>query len=264
MLKNVAQYKVEDFAGMRKAGRLAAEALDYIIPFVVPGVTTGKLDALLEEYMRDHGGIPATLGYRGYPKASCISANHIVCHGIPGDKILYDGDIINIDITPIVDGWYGDSSRMYFVGTPSIKARRLVQNAYDSMMAGINAVKVGATMGDVGYAIQSTAEKERFSVVEDFCGHGVGREFHLLPNVLNYGRKGEGMAIKEGMIFTVEPMVNIGKSDTLILSDGWTAITKDRSLSAQFEHTIGVTKDGIEIFTLSPKGLDFPPYKLDR
>lgn len=212
--------------------------------------------------MRDHGAVPATLGYCGYPKASCISANHIICHGIPGDKKLYDGDIINIDITPILDGWYGDSSRMYYVGTPSVKAKRLVQNAYDSMMAGIQAAKIGNTMGDVGYAIQHCAEKERFSVVEDFCGHGVGRSFHLLPNVLNYGRKGEGMEIVEGMIFTVEPMVNIGRPDALILSDGWTAITKDRTLSAQFEHTIGITKDGPEIFTLSPKGLDFPPYQL--
>ncbi len=260
--KEIALYSVEEFDGMRKAGRLAAETLDYITPFVVPGVTTGRLDELLEEFMRDHGAIPATLGYRGYPKASCISANHIICHGIPGDKKLYDGDIINIDITPILDGWFGDSSRMYYVGTPSVKAKRLVQNAYDSMMAGINAAQIGNTMGDVGYAIQHCAEKERFSVVEDFCGHGVGRAFHLLPNVLNYGRKGDGMEIVEGMIFTVEPMVNIGKPDALVLSDGWTAITKDRTLSAQFEHTIGITKDGPEIFTLSPKGLDYPPYHI--
>lgn len=262
MTKDIALYSVDEFDGMRKAGRLAAQTLDYITPFVVPGVTTGKLDKLLEEFMRDHGAVPATLGYRGYPKASCISTNHIICHGIPGDKVLYDGDILNIDITPILDGWFGDSSRMYFVGPPSIKAKRLVQNAYDSMMAGINAAKIGNTMGDVGYAIQSCAEKERFSVVEDFCGHGVGRAFHLLPNVLNYGRKGEGMEIVEGMIFTVEPMVNIGGPDALVLSDGWTAITKDRTLSAQFEHTIGITKNGPEIFTLSPKGLDFPPYKI--
>ena len=260
--KEIALYSVDEFDGMRKAGRLAAETLDYITPFVVPGVTTGRLDELLEEFMRDHGAVPATLGYRGYPKASCISANHIICHGIPGDKKLYDGDIINIDITPILDGWFGDSSRMYYVGAPSVKAKRLVQNAYDSMMAGINAAKIGNTMGDVGYAIQHCAEKERFSVVEDFCGHGVGRAFHLLPNVLNYGRKGDGMEIVEGMIFTVEPMVNIGKPDALVLSDGWTAITKDRTLSAQFEHTIGITKDGPEIFTLSPKGLDYPPYHI--
>ena len=263
-MKDVALYSLEDFEGMRKAGRVAAETLDYITPFVVPGVTTGQLDALLEDFMRSKGAVPATLGYRGYPKASCISANHIVCHGIPGNKVLYDGDIINIDITPIVDGWFGDSSRMYFVGTPSLKARRLVQNAYDSMMAGIEASIIGNTMGDVGHAIETCAHKERFSVVEDFCGHGVGRAFHLLPNVLNYGRKGEGMEIKEGMIFTVEPMVNIGGSDTLVLSDGWTAITKDRTLSAQFEHTIGITKNGPEIFTLSPRGWDFPPYKMEK
>ena len=260
MSKEIALYSTEQFDGMRKAGRLAAETLDFITPYVVPGVTTGHLDELLEQFMRDNGGIPATLGYRGYPKASCISANHIVCHGIPGDKVLYDGDIVNIDITPIVDGWYGDSSRMYFVGTPSVKAKRLVQNAYASMMAGIKAAVIGNTMGDIGHAIEQCAKSERFSVVEDFCGHGIGQEFHLLPNVLNYGRKGEGMKIKEGMIFTVEPMVNFGTGTTLVLSDGWTAITKDRSLSAQFEHTIGITKNGPEIFTLSPKGFDFPPY----
>ena len=260
MSKDIAQYSVEDFDGMRKAGRLAAETLDYITPFVVPGVTTGKLDSLVDEFIRAPGGVPATLGYHGYPKSCCISANHIVCHGIPGDKILYDGDIINIDVTPILDGWFGDSSRMYFVGTPSVKAKRLVQNAYDSMMAGINASLIGNTMGDVGHAIEQCAKSERFSVVEDYCGHGVGRAFHLSPNVLNYGRPGEGMKIKEGMIFTVEPMVNFGKGDTLCLSDGWTVITKDRSLSAQFEHTIGITKNGPEIFTLSPKGFDFPPY----
>lgn len=260
MSKDIALYSTEQFDGMRKAGRLAAETLDFITPYVVPGVTTGHLDELLEQFMRDNGGIPATLGYRGYPKASCISANHIVCHGIPGDKVLYDGDIVNIDITPIVDGWYGDSSRMYFVGTPSVKAKRLVQNAYASMMAGIKAAVIGNTMGDIGHAIEQCAKSERFSVVEDFCGHGIGQEFHLSPNVLNYGRKGEGMKIKEGMIFTVEPMVNFGSGATLVLSDGWTAITKDRSLSAQFEHTIGITKNGPEIFTLSPKGFDFPPY----
>ena len=260
MNKQIALYSVEQFDGMRQAGRLAALTLDYITPFVVPGVTTGKLDALMEEFMRDHGAVPATLGYRGYPKASCISANHIVCHGIPGDKVLYDGDIVNIDITPILNGWYGDSSRMYYVGTPSVKAKRVVECAFHAMWAGINQAQIGNTMGDIGYAIEACAAKERFSVVEDFCGHGVGQAFHLLPNVLNYGNKGEGMLIQEGMIFTVEPMVNIGGPDTLVLSDGWTAITKDRTLSAQFEHTIGITQNGPEIFTLSPAGYDYPPY----
>lgn len=260
--KSIAYYKVEEFDGPRAAGRLAAETLDYITPFVKPGITTAYLDALLEEYMRDHGAIPATLGYNGYPKASCISANHIVCHGIPGDKTLMDGDIINIDITPILDGWYGDTSRMYFVGTPSVKATRVVEAAYESMMAGIMAAKVGNHMGDIGHAIELVAKKYHFSVVEDFCGHGIGRVFHQYPNVLNYGKPGEGLEIVEGMIFTVEPMVNIGRGHTLVLSDGWTAITKDRSLSAQFEHTIGITKDGPELFTRSPKGLDFPPYHL--
>lgn len=261
MNKNIAIYSVEQFDGMRRAGHLAALTLDYITPFVVPGVTTEKLDALLEEFMRDNGGVPATLGYKGYPKASCISANHIVCHGIPAHKVLYEGDIVNIDITPIVEGWFGDSSRMYYVGKPSLKARRVVENAYHSMMAGIEQSVIGHTMGDVGAAIEECALKERFNVVRDFCGHGVGQAFHLLPNVLNYGKRGQGMEIKEGMIFTVEPMINIGGGDTLVLSDGWTAITKDRSLSAQFEHTIGITKKGPEIFTLSPKGYTFPPYK---
>ncbi|MDD4520124.1 MAG: type I methionyl aminopeptidase [Alphaproteobacteria bacterium] len=255
-------YSLEDFAGMRKAGRLAAETLDYIIPFVVPGVTTGKLDEKLEEFMRDNGGIPATLGYHGYPKASCISANHIVCHGIPSDKRLYNGDIINIDITPIVDGWYGDTSRMFFVGDKiSVKAKRLVSNAYASMMAGIEQAKAGNTFGDIGYAINQTAEKEGFTTVKDYCGHGVGQVFHDTPNVLNYGTKHKGLEIKPGMIFTVEPMVNFGGDETLVLKDDWTVVTKDRSLSAQFEHSIGITETGIEIFTLSPKGLDFPPYK---
>lgn len=264
MNKQIAIYSVEQFEGMRKAGHLAALTLDYITPFVVSGVTTGYLDKLLEEFMRDHGGIPATIGYKGYTKASCISANHIVCHGIPGDKALYDGDIINIDITPIVDGWFGDSSRMYYIGTPSIKARRVVETAYRAMMAGINQARIGNTIADIGYAIEACALKERFTVVEDFCGHGVGQAFHLLPNVLNYGKKGDSMEIVEGMIFTVEPMVNVGAPETLVLSDGWTAITKDRSLSAQFEHTIGITKKGVEIFTLSPAGFTYPPYQKEK
>ena len=260
MSREIAYYSVEEFDGMRAAGRLAAETLDYITPFVQPGVTTKRLDTLLEEFMRDHGAVPATLGYHGYPKSSCISPNHVVCHGIPGDKILYDGDIVNIDITPILNGWFGDSSRMYYVGEPSVKAQKVCRAAYESMMAGIKEAVIGHSMGDIGYAIQTRAAKDHYSVVEDFCGHGIGRIFHQAPNVLNYGKRGEGLKIKEGMIFTVEPMVNIGRSATLILSNGWTAITKDRTLSAQFEHTIGITKDGPEIFTLSPKGYHFPPY----
>ncbi len=260
--KKLSIYKVSDFDGMRKAGRLAAETLDYITPFVVPGVTTGQLDKKLEEFMRDNGGVPATIGYHGYPKASCISANHIVCHGIPGEKVLYEGDIINIDITPIVDGWFGDTSRMYFVGEKiSVKAKRLVQNAFDTMWAGINECKIGHTLGDAGHAMEACAHRQGFSVVEDYCGHGVGKVFHAMPNVLNYGTPGEGEKIQEGMIFTVEPMVNAGRSPTLTLSDGWTVITKDRSLSAQFEHSIGITEKGPEIFTLSPKGWNCPPYK---
>lgn len=261
MKKNMTIYSLEEFEFMRRAGRLAAETLDYITPFVVPGISTGKLDKLLEEFMRAHGGIPATIGYHGYPKASCISPNHIICHGIPSDdKFLQDGDIINIDITVILDGWYGDTSRMYYVGKPSIKARRLVETTYKTMMAGIAQCLPGNTTGDIGNAMQQVAEKERFSVVMDFCGHGIGQVFHGLPNILNYGIPGTGVKLVPGMIFTVEPMVNIGTHQALILKDGWTAITKDRTLSAQFEHSIGITETGYEIFTLSPKGYTYPPY----
>lgn len=254
-------YPLSDFEQLRRAGRLAAETLDYITPFVTPGVSTGELDALLEKFMRDNGGIPANIGYHGFPKASCISPNHIICHGIPSDqKILQTGDIINIDITVILDGWYGDTSRMYYVGMPSIKARRLVETTYDTMMAGIRAAKPEVTLGDLGYAMQCVAESKGYSVVEDYCGHGIGRVYHGLPNVLNYGIPGQGLKLIPGMVFTVEPMVNIGRPDTLTLPDGWTVITKDRTLSAQFEHTIGITPDGCEIFTLSPKGYTKPPY----
>ena len=259
-MRDFSQYTLQDFDGMRKSGHLAAQTLDFITPYVVPGVKTEKLDNLMAEFIEKHGGISACLGYHGYPKATCISANHIVCHGIPGDKVLYDGDIINIDVTVIVDGWFGDTSRMYFVGTPSVKAKRLVKNAYDTMWAGINMALVGNTLGDVGHAMELCAHKEHFSVVEDYCGHGVGRQFHQEPNVLNYGTPHEGVKIKEGMIFTVEPMVNFGKSETLTLADGWTVITKDRSLSAQFEHSIGITANGPEIFTRSPMGYECPPY----
>jgi methionyl aminopeptidase len=250
-----------DFEPMCKAGRLAAEVLDYIAPFVVPGVTTGELDRLCHEFITSHNAIPAPLNYKGFPKATCISVNHVVCHGIPGPKALLNGDILNIDITVILDGWYGDSSRMYIAGDKvSVKAQRLVDVTYDAMMAGIEAVKPGATLGDIGYAIQRVAEAERFSVVRDFCGHGIGRVFHGPPSVLHYGEPGDGTVLEPGMFFTIEPMINAGDWPVKILADGWTAVTRDKSLSAQFEHTIGVTETGFEIFTLSPRGYTRPPY----
>ncbi|ABC21537.1 type I methionyl aminopeptidase [Rhodospirillum rubrum] len=259
--QQVTIHGLEGFEGMRRAGRLAAETLDFITPYIVPGATTEDLDRLCAEFMADNGAISATLNYRGYPKSICTSINHVVCHGIPSeDKILHDGDIMNIDVTPILDGWYGDSSRMYYVGEPKVKAKRLVEATYECLMRGIAVVKPGATLGDIGYAIQSYAEGLKFSVVRDFCGHGLGQVFHQPPNVMHFGRKGQGMTLREGMIFTIEPMINTGRADTKILSDGWTAVTRDKSLSAQFEHSIGVTADGCEIFTLSPKGWHCPPY----
>lgn len=253
-------HAAEDFESMRKAGRLAAMALDYIAPFVEPGVRTDHLDKLLEVFIRDHGAIPAPLGYRGFPKSNCISVNHVVCHGIPGEKRLADGDIVNIDVTPLLDGWHGDSSRMYLCGDVGVKARKLVDVTYEALMRGIAAVKPGATLGDIGHAIQSYAESFRFTIVRDFCGHGLGRVFHEAPSVLHYGKPGVGTALKEGMFFTIEPMINAGRPDVKVLNDGWTAVTKDKSLSAQFEHSIGVTATGAEIFTLSPAGYDKPPY----
>ncbi len=251
----------EDFAAMRRTGRLAAEVLDFITPYVQPGVTTGELDALCDQYTRDHGAISAPMGYRGYPKATCISPNHIVCHGIPGDKRLEYGDIVNIDITVILDGWYGDTSRMYYVGdNVSLKARRLVEVTYDALMLGIAAVKPGATLGDIGHVIQSFAEEAHFSVVRDFCGHGLGQVFHTAPSVLHYGKPGMGDVLQPGMFFTIEPMINAGRHEIKVLQDGWTAVTRDKSLSAQFEHSIGVTETGCEIFTLSPMGYTKPPY----
>lgn len=248
------------FAAMRVAGKMAAECLDYITEFVVPGVTTNELDRLCAAFVAERGAISAPLNYRGFPKSICTSINHVVCHGIPSDKMLVEGDVVNIDVTPIVDGWHGDASRMYFVGKVGIKARKLCDVTYEAMMRGIAQVRPGATLGDVGHAIQSYVEAHRYSVVRDFCGHGVGKVFHSPPNVMHYGRPGEGLVLQEGMIFTIEPMVNAGRLETKILADGWTAVTKDKSLSAQFEHSIGVTADGVEIFTLSPKGLHFPPY----
>ncbi len=251
----------EEFSKMRKAGKLAAEVLDYITNFVEIGVTTNKLNDLCHDFILKHNAVPAPLNYKGFPKSICTSINHVVCHGIPDDTKLKNGDIINIDVTVIVDGYHGDTSRMYFVGTPSIKAQRLVNTTFEAMMIGIEQVKPGATLGDIGSAIQAYAENHHYSVVRDYCGHGIGREFHTEPNVLHYGKKNTGLELKAGMFFTIEPMINIGKADTrLSKHDHWTVTTRDRSLSAQFEHTIGVTENSYEIFTLSPKGLHNPPY----
>jgi methionyl aminopeptidase len=251
----------EGFDGMRRAGRLAAETLDFITPFVVPGVTTGELDRLCHEFIVEREAIPAPLNYRGFPKSICTSVNHVVCHGIPGDKRLLEGDIVNIDVTVILDGWHGDTSRMFFVGDKvSVKARRLVEVTYEAMMRGIQVVRPGATLGDIGHAIQSYAETARFSVVRDFCGHGLGRIFHDAPSVLHFGQPGDGTVLREGMFFTIEPMINAGRYEVKILDDGWTAVTRDKSLSAQFEHSVAVTADGYEIFTLSPRGWHLPPY----
>jgi len=250
----------EAFAGMRKAGRLAAEILDEIAPLVQPGVTTGAIDDAVRRLTLDGGAVPATLGYRGYQHSSCVSINHVVCHGIPGDKALKEGDIVNIDVTPLLDGWHGDSSRMYLVGDVPLKARRLVEVTHECLMLGIAQARPGARIGDIGAAIQRHAESHRYGVVREFCGHGVGRLFHDAPEVVHAGRAGTGPELRPGMFFTVEPMINLGKPPVKLLDDGWTAVTRDRSLSAQFEHTIGITEDGCEIFTLSPKGLDKPPY----
>ncbi len=252
----------EAFAAMREAGRLTAEALDLLTEHVKPGVTTEFLDDLIFDFALAHGAYPAPLDYRGYRKSICTSINHVVCHGIPDRKGLKDGDIVNCDITLIVDGWHGDSSRMYLVGEVPRRAQRLVEVTYEAMMRGIAIVKPGATTGDIGAAIQDYAESERCSVVRDFCGHGLGRLFHDEPNILHYGRRGEGVALKPGMFFTIEPMINLGRPHVKILADGWTAVTRDRSMSAQFEHTVGVTETGYEIFTLSPKGLHHPPYNI--
>ncbi len=252
----------EDFERMRRAGRLAAETLDFITPHVQPGVTTEELDRLCHGFILDHDAIPAPLNYKGFPKSICTSVNHVVCHGIPSDrKRLGKGDAINIDVTVILDGWHGDTSRMFHVGATSVKARKLVEVTYEAMMKGIAAVRPGATLGDIGAAIQAHAEAHRCSVVRDFCGHGLGRVFHTAPSVLHYGRPGTGVVLREGMFFTIEPMINAGRPDVKILDDGWTAVTRDKSLSAQFEHSVGVTAEGCEIFTLSPKGWHQPPYE---
>ena len=253
----------EAFAGMRAAGRLTAEALDMLTPYVEPGVSTERLDQLVFDFAMDHGAYPAPLDYRGYRKSICTSINHVVCHGMPDRKPLKEGDVVNIDVTLIVDGWHGDSSRMYAVGEIPRRAQRLIEVTYESLMRGMAIVRPGATTGDIGAAIQDYAEGERCSVVRDFCGHGLGRLFHDEPNILHYGRRGEGVLLRPGMFFTIEPMINLGRPQVKILSDGWTAVTRDRSLSAQFEHSIGVTDTGYEVFTLSPKGLNCPPYRLD-
>ena len=267
-------YDTSDFAGMHAAGRLAADILDRIAPMVKLGVTTAELDAAIEAMVDEAGAVSATIGYKGYKHASCISLNHVVCHGIPGSKTprgknekssrkhdeLIDGDILNVDVTVIVDGWYGDTSRMYKVGTLKPFAERLIQVTHDALMKGVEAVRPGNTFGDIGHAIQSHVESQRMSVVRDFCGHGLGQVFHAPPNVLHYGRPGTGPVLEEGMFFTIEPMVNLGRPETKILADDWTAITRDKSLSAQFEHSVGVTADGCEIFTLSPAGKFHPTW----
>lgn len=253
-------YDETGFAGMRKAGRLAAEILDALVPHVVPGVTTGELDDIVRRMTLDGGGVPATLGYRGYAHSCCISLNNVICHGIPGDYRLKDGDILNIDVTPQVDGWHGDTSRMFIAGEASIKARRLIEVTYECLMLGIEQAKPGNHLGDIGHVIQTHAERHRYGVVRDFCGHGLGQVFHDSPEVVHIGRPGTGPELRPGMFFTIEPMINIGKPGVRMLDDGWTAVTRDRSLSAQFEHSIGITETGCEIFTKSPAGLDCPPY----
>lgn len=250
----------EAFAAMRKAGQLAASILDALVPHVVPGTTTGEIDDIVHRLTLDAGAVPATLGYRGYPRSCCVSINHVVCHGIPGDKPLREGDIVNVDVTPILDGWHGDSSRMYLVGDVALKARKLVDVTYECLMLGLEQARPGNHLGDIAAAIQTHAEKHRYGIVRDFCGHGVGRLFHDSPEVVHAGAPGSGPELRPGMIFTVEPMINLGRGDCKLLDDGWTAVTRDRSLSAQFEHSIGITDAGCEIFTKSPAGLDQPPY----
>tara|TARA_B100001057_G_scaffold484767_1_gene563343 strand:+ start:13 stop:774 length:762 start_codon:yes stop_codon:yes gene_type:complete len=249
----------ESFEKTKLAGSVASGALDEVNDIIKPGVSTLEIDKLCYEFINDHKAYSAPLYYRGYPKTCCTSANHVVCHGIPSEKILNNGDIINVDVTAIKDEWHGDTSRMFIVGDCSIKAKKLIKTTYEAMMRAINIIKAGVKIGNIGYTIQKKVEAEGFSVVRDFCGHGIGKKFHLSPNILHYGEKDSGQELKAGMIFTVEPMINSGKFETKTLKDGWTAVTKDKSLSAQFEHTIGVTNDGYEIFTLSKKGLNFPP-----
>ena len=253
---------LEKFEKISLAGRLASDALDEITNFVKPGITTEKIDKICYEFIRDNGGYSAPLFYRGYPKSCCTSTNHIVCHGIPSKKYLIDGDIVNIDVTAIVDGWHGDTSRMYYVGDVSVKSKNLISTTYEAMMKGISIIREGIKLGDIGYTIQEYVEKKGYSVVRDFCGHGIGKKFHEQPNILHYGKKGTGIELTAGMIFTVEPMINGGKYEVKLLNDGWTAVTRDKTLSAQFEHTVGVTDNGYEIFTKSKKEFKQPPYHI--
>ena len=258
---NITIHSQEDFDFMRKAGRLAAETLDFIAPYVKVGVTTNELNALCHDFIINAGAIPAPLNYKGYPKSICTSKNAVVCHGIPDDKPLKDGDILNIDVTVILNGWYGDTSRMFWTGKPSIKAKRLCNAAYNALMEAIKQVKPGNKLNEIGFAIEKYIEDFGYSIVRNYCGHGIGKVFHAPPNVVHFYDEGEDLILKEGMFFTVEPMINAGKHETLLSKlDGWTVTTRDLSLSAQFEHTLGVTKDGVEIFTLSPKNWHFPPY----
>ena len=252
----------ESFAQIKIAGALAAETLDEVTSYVKPGINTDELDKICYEFIKDNGGYSAPLFYRGFPKSCCTSVNHVVCHGIPSNKYLNEGDIVNIDVTAIVNGWHGDTSRMFFVGDVAVKSKNLVSTTYVSMMKAISIIKNGIHLGDLGEAIQTHVEKNGFSVVRDFCGHGIGKTFHLPPNILHYGKKGEGIKLETGMIFTVEPMINEGVYNTKLLKDGWTAVTKDKTLSAQFEHTVGVTKEGFEIFTKSKKNYEQPPYQI--
>ena len=253
---------LEGFEKTREAGLVASGALDEICKIVKPGISTNQINELCYEYINDHNAFSAPLYYRGFPKSCCTSSNHIVCHGIPSEKILKEGDIVNVDVTALKDGWHGDTSRMFLVGEVSIKAKNLVKTTYESMMRAIKILKENICIGDIGSSIQEHVEAKGYSVVRDFCGHGIGKSFHKEPNILHYGKKGSGQKLKAGMIFTIEPMINLGKFETKTLGDGWTAVTKDKSLSAQFEHTVGITKDGYEIFTLSKNGLNFPPYKI--
>lgn len=257
-------YGPEAFEGMHRAGQVTARALDQVAKLIKPGVTTQEIDDFVRDFGAENNALPATLNYRGYRKFTCTSINHVVCHGIPDKKPLREGDIVNVDITYIVDGWHGDSSRMYPVGKTKRAAERLIEVTYECLKVGIEQAKPGKTTGDIGAAIQEYAEGERCGVVRDFCGHGVGRLFHDTPNIVHYGEWGKGITLKPGMIFTIEPMINLGKPDVKIKSDGWTAVTRDRSLSAQFEHALGITEKGCEIFTLSPEGLDKPPYNFDE
>tara|TARA_B100000989_G_scaffold256323_1_gene205485 strand:+ start:286 stop:1083 length:798 start_codon:yes stop_codon:yes gene_type:complete len=265
MVQDLNKIKIHDeksFIKMREAGKLAADCLDFITDYIEPGISTNKIDELCHNFQIERGAKPAPLNYKGFPKSVCTSVNHVVCHGIPGEKILKNGDILNIDVTPILNGWHGDTSRMFHVGKVSLKAQKLIETTYEAMMRGIEKAKPGNTTGDIGYAIQTFAESKNYSIVRDFCGHGLGEVFHDNPSILHFGTEGDGELLKEGMFFTIEPMINIGSFKVKVLKDGWTAVTSDKKLSAQFEHSVGVKNNGPEIFTLSPRKFHFPPYIL--